>query len=610
MDLFNKKQVKIRRAVENIVPPNETLKMFKDVFGDASRMMKCTVGPSGGNTLITEPYAETPVFPTKDGFRVMNNHVYDDIPYEATFRMIRDLSIVVNQQVGDGTTSVVIIADAIYNGMIEFLKKNKDITPYGVKNIFDLILKEVSTILDREYIKDIKDLDIKERIKIYEKIATIAANNDSRIGRTVAGVYEKSGSDYTYIDIQESMVENDIMDVNVGFEITSGYIDRHMVTNADGITCEYTNPVYLIIDGPLIAEDLPSLQQWVAWSLEVNVPLVIIAAEYQKEIFDFFVRCRTTGFNVPTKNGIATIRAPILAIILDTRSEYGMSRLHDLECALGAKALTTNNGKLMEPPKNITDFKLLVGRSDSVLSKPHYIRIRGGAGSRAERDARIAEINRDIEASRDTYQHGIMEAGRIETLRRRAGMLQGEMHIIKVGGDSYKEKKNRALIFEDAVMTVKNSIKYGITLGGNVSIYRAIMYNIDTIVNNIINELSNGTFNIMIGATDAKLRKVIKAILHVIAEGSLAAFKAVFDNATGNTKFKREIFNEIKYGRTCKTYNILSDNFEEFKGNDIPSLVSPGNMDKEILRAIFSILGLFLTSNQLVTVHTKKDNKV
>jgi hypothetical protein len=544
----------------------------------------------------------------------MNNHLYDDIPDEATFRMVRDLSGVMNQEVGDGTTSVVIIAAAIYKAMMAYLDKNKDITPYGVKNIFDIILKEVSSLLDAKYIYDIKALPYEEKVKIYEKIATIAANNNSQIGNNVATAYIKSKSDYTYIDIQESMNEKDIMDVNIGFEITSGYIDRHMVTAADGITAEYTNPLYLIIDGPLIAEDLPPLQQWIAWSLEINQPIVIIAAEYHKEIFDFFVKCRTTGFNMPTKNGIVRVQVPLLAIILDTKTEYGMSRLQDLECALGAKALTTQNGKLMEPPNTIQDFHLIVGRSESVLSKPHYIRIRGGGGSREVRDARIKEIEQMIATSIDSAQHGILEAGRIEMLRRRAGMLQGEMHIIRVGGDSYKEKKNRSLIYEDAVMAVKSAVKHGITLGGNVSIYHAIQKNKAGICHRILKELKTGTHNIMINGNDNKLTKIIFDILDIIAEHSLEAFKAVFDNASHNTKYKKQIFNEIKNAYPVRTYNLIKNEFEWFpqdKFNEhIPDLISPGNMDKEILRSCFSILGLFLTSNQLITVHTKRDNKL
>jgi chaperonin GroEL (HSP60 family) len=633
MSFFNKKQIKIKRATENIIPPLDALKMFGDVFTDASNMMKCTIGPAGGNTLVTEPYASTPIFPTKDGFRVMNNHLYDDIPYEATFRMVRDLSSAVNQEVGDGTTSVVIIAAAIYRRMAAYLEKHKEITPFGVKNIFNEILERVSALIQKNYVATFNSLPHELKVKIYEKIATIAANNDSHIGKTVAEAYAKSGSDYTYIDIQESLSNEDIMDVNLGFEITTGYIDRHMVTNADGITAEYTNPFYLIVDGPLISEDLPSLIKWVEWSLDINTPLVIIAAEYHKEIFDFLVRCRTSGISIETGEGIVQVRAPILAVMLNTNSQFGMSRLHDLECALGAKALTTNNGKLMEPPQTIDDFRLLVGRSDSVISKPHYIRIRGGGGSRIERDARIAEIEREIASCQDSAQHGIAEAGHLETLKRRAGMLQGEMHCIRVGGDSYKEKKNRALIYEDAIMAVKNAIKHGIVLAGNMSIYGAIKINFSHLKYDIADKFSSNTYNIMIAATQRKLEKVIGDILTIIAEESLAAFKAVLDNASDNKFLKRSILKRMKHSQCA--YNILSNKYECFRTrelsmiyetyknttpnaieyiseNFVPNLISPGNMDIEILRSTFSILGLFLTSNQLVTVILGKDrsNKI
>jgi hypothetical protein len=121
----------------------------------------------------------------------------------------------------------------------------------------------------------------------------------------------------------------------------------------------------------------------------------------------------------------------------------------------------------------------------------------------------------------------------------------------------------------------------------------------------------------MINATDLKISKVIDEVLDIIAEQSLAAFRAVFDNATNNNSLKRKIFNKIKYSKDCLTFNLLKNRYESFSNLDsgikieeVPDLISPGNMDKEILRSTFTILGLFLTSNQLITVHTKKDNKV
>jgi hypothetical protein len=278
----------------------------------------------------------------------------------------------------------------------------------------------------------------------------------------------------------------------------------------------------------------------------------------------------------------------------------------------------------------MTDFHLLVGRSDSVTSKPHYIRIRGGGGSRAERDARIAEIERDIAASSDSAQHGVLESGRIEMLKRRAGMLQGEMHIIRVGGDSYKEKKNRALIYEDAILAVKSSIKHGVTLGGNVSIHHAIRSNKKELSSVMMSNIYNEAPNIMINMTYPKMLKIVNDILDIIANESLSAFRAVCDNASRNKRFKKSIFKYIKSAETCVNFNLLKNRFECFghcdttigphiklvNGDtpiwqeDFPDLMAPGNMDKETLRAIFSILGLFLTSNQLITVLTKRDNKV
>jgi hypothetical protein len=170
-------------------------------------------------------------------------------------------------------------------------------------------------------------------------------------------------------------------------------------------------------------------------------------------------------------------------------------------------------------------------------------------------------------------------------------------------------------------MATKNTIKHGITLGGNVNIYHAIVNSRPTLCTNIIHNLKTETHNIMIDINDIKLMHVIYDVLDIIAKNSLAAFKAVFDNAIPSKRVKRKIFKEIKESYPLKTFNLIKNEFEGFdfgQNNDvvdvckntIPDLISPGNMDKEILRATFSILGLFLTSNQLITVHTKKDNKL
>ena len=637
-------QITIPRAKENIVTPSEKRRVELDVFGDLSKMICNTIGPAGGNTLVTEPYATTPIFPTKDGFRVMNNHNYDDIYYESIYRIIRDICGRMNTAVGDGTTSGIPIGNNLYRKLIGYMSKHRELTPFGVKKILDEILKTVCDVLKNNgYVQNISELSKECRVEIYRKIATISANNDSYIANMVAEAYAASDSPETFIDIQQATGEEDSVDKDLGFELTSGYLIRHMANNADGVTAEYDKPLYLLIDGPLLDHDVNALKQFIEWGcINQGFPMVVIASEFSKNAMDFFVKCRTA---YPVGRNGQLVKLPVLAMIVNTMSEYGIARMGDLEAALGAKSIQTNTGRLQNCPNNEQEFLALCGRSDNITMKPHYARIRGGAGTPEERKARIDELEQLVKQASDGGTKGLMEMGRIEMLKRRIGMLRGEMHCIHVGGDSFKEKQSRALIFEDAVMAVRACVVNGVTLGGNVSIKHAIMHHRDDIVSAIMKSLYDGqTHNVLIGGSMMKVEKTIDALLDIVAEASTSAFRAVFANATTDKKFIKNCFADFyqdpEYPRT---YDLIKGRFQMFPrcGNtkfndtpnqilettklfgkdqdaeiikyvkdDLPSLMVPGNTDTELLRSVFSILGLFLTSNQLMSVHVQKENKI
>lgn len=630
MNLFNKKieshQISTPRATENIIPPKEMKKVISDVFDDLSRMIAYTIGPCGGNTLVTEPYALTPIFPTKDGFEVMNNHIYNDIPYESIYRVIRDISGRMNEAVGDGTTSGVIIAADLYKRITKYLANHKDITPYGAKKLLDVIYdKLVEEFKSYNYVVDTSKLSIDEKVKVFKKIATISANNDSDIGGKVASVYEKSQSEYTFVDIQDSSNENDVIETNLGFELTSGYILRHMANNADGITAEYSDPLFLLVDGPITPEDTPQVEKMIETAcVRLQRPFVIFASEFCKECMDMFVHFRT-AYPMQDKTGRqVAIKLPILAIMLNTGSEYGISRIQDLEACLGAKAIQTNTGRMQNCPTTDQEFMLLVGRADSIKCVPYYTRIRGGAGTQAERQARIDEIERLIKENADAAQHGTFEQSRIDMLRRRAGMLKGEMHCIKVGGNSYKEKKTRHMIYDDAVQAVKACVNNGISLGGNVSISHCINHHKDEIIDAVMNTVTapGTTYNVMINSTPDKLRRAVECILNIVSESSLAAFKAVFNNATNNKRWVNKIFKTIKTSDSVCTYNLISGKTETLENvsknisnqstdvlPEFPDLIVPGNTDSELLKSVFCIIGLFITSNQLISLIPQSNSK-
>lgn len=614
---FTDHQINVARANENIVPPKQMKKIISDVFNDLSNMIRYTIGPAGGNTLVTEPYASTPIYPTKDGFTVMNNHIYDNPTYESIYRIVRDISGRMNQELGDATTSSVVIAADFYKRITKFLSKHKEITPYGIKNILDVVYKYLSEYLKKETTINIEDLNKNIKIEIYRKIATIAANNDSSIGDLIAEAYEKAHSDEPFIDIQQSLNSETTIETDVGFELPYGYNLPYMANMSDGVTAEYDHPVFLLVSGPLLDKSIQQLKTWINWVAEDPQnprPLVIFAEEFSKDILDYLTLCRT-GITRTINGRPVLVKLPVLSICFNMSSEYGAWRVDDLEAILGAKALKTNNGNLIVTPSNAPELFMMLGRADHVISKFGFTRIRGGAGDMELRKGRIAEIKKMMESNKDYEQHGMVAKGRFEMMRHRISMLEGEMQIIKVGGDSYKEKTNRHLIFDDATCAVKACIKHGITLGGQVSVPNVINTYRNNLLNDIFNDLTNTKTvkNVGINISNNKLMSIIEQILNIISVSSQAAFKAVFENASNDKFWIRKIFKHIANSSVPETYNLITNKYEKLDGvfdnvfvGEIPDLIVPGNTDTECLKSAFSIINLFLTSNQLISLMVKQ----
>ena len=614
-----KHQLDVKRAKENIVPQKQMFRIIRNVLDDLSRTVKPTLGPAGGNTLITEPYASVPIYPSKDGFTVMNDHIYDNPVYESIYRVCRDISGRTNQELGDGTTTCSVNAANFYKRIEKYVRRHREITPYGIKNIIDATHEVLTDKFRSKYIINISELPKSSRIEIYRKIATIAANNDSTYGDIVAETYEKSRTDEPYINVQKSYDENTVVETDIGFEMPYGYNLSYMANSADGITAEYDNPLFLLVRGPLYNKSLDYLKMWIKWVTEDPTsprPLVIIAESFSQEILDYLTLCRT-GITRNYNGQRVLVKLPILSICISMSNEYGSWRVEDLEATLGAKALKTNNGNLIVTPSNAQELFQMLGRAEHVESKFGFTRIRGGAGDRELRDGRIAEIKKIIANNKDSAQHGIQAVARLDMLRHRISMLEGEMQIIKVGGDSEKEKRNRKLIFDDAICAVKACVKNGIILGGQVNVQHCINRYKNELIEETYNKLTvpGKVKNIGVRMNSDKLRKIISDVLDIISISSTTAFKAVFENAIPDKKWIRKLFKEFSNQKQYahpKTYNLITDKFEEFTFTNsdntsidvskVPDLIVPGNTDIETLKSEFSILGLFLTSNQLMSV--------
>ena len=318
-------------------------------------------------------------------------------------------------------------------------------------------------------------------------------------------------------------------------------------------------------------------------------------------------------------NGKPTlVKLPVLAIQINMNYSGGLAQLSDLEACLGAKALPTKNGKLHDcpnpqDPNSLSTLLAYVGRADSVKSQYAHTYFKGGAGSDSEKAGRIAELEKLMAEAQESAQHGIMQRINYDNLKKRMGTLRGELHCIKVGGDSFKEKENRVEIFRDAVLAVKACCNNGITLGGNVSINACIKRNKADIVKEIVDIIeSNPRENIGINICKKDILKAVEDILDVVSKSSQAAFRQVFKNATKNKHWINSIFKSfdenakkgvlLTYNLITNTEECLDTNIDNFNISFIPDLIVPGNTDIETLRSVFAIVGLFITSNQLLSV--------
>jgi chaperonin GroEL len=594
----------IDKTNDNIVNREEYEKTALGVFGRMAEIVSNTLGVAAGDTMIFDYSSQTPLSPSKDGFRNALSIKFSEPVHELIARAIKDVSLKVNIDVGDGTTSVMIVAHELYKRLLEYRNKSRiKLSPYGLNNLLKIIERVIVTNLKKPefgYIIKPVELDRSRRFEVYDHVATIAANNDETLGKTVSEIYKKHEKESLFINVTRSNTEEDIIDTDTGFEFPAGHIVRHMATESDGITCEYDNPLFLMIDGPLIGNDLPSLQAFIEnTAIESGMPLCIMASEYSAEVINYFIQLRS-GVERPSGQ---VIRAPVVAIIVNTGNAIGNERLRDLEAALGAKALPTNNGKLINPPKDHMGLLRLCGRAKKITTMPYFCKIIGAAADQAEVEGRVEEIEKELREKVAIGGDNILAMERAETLKSRIAMLRGEMCIYRVGGKTVKEKESRKYLIEDAVYATKSALKHGVTLAGNVSIPHLVKWRKELLIEAVMDELSKVATNFLLGGEgDRSRRKVIGDVLEIVAKAFESAYQMALYNAVLDWTKVKDLYRVLLDKEAGpENYNLLTGERKTLDKFDLPELLAPGNVDIAILNATFGVVGTFITSTQLMT---------
>ncbi|RRN63917.1 chaperonin GroEL [Caulobacter sp. 602-1] len=403
-----------------------------DILADA---VKVTLGPKGRNVVIDKSFGAPRI--TKDGVSVAKEIELKDKFENMGAQMLREVASKTNDLAGDGTTTATVLAQAIVREGSKAVAAGMN--PMDLKRGIDLGVSAVVADLKSHARKISANTEIAQ-------VGTISANGDEEIGRILAEAMEKVGNEGV-ITVEEAKSLATELEVVEGMQFDRGYISPYFVTNNDKLRVELDDPYILIHEKKLsnLAALVPLLEKVV----QSGRPLLIIAEDVEGEALATLVVNKLRG-----GLKVAAVKAPGFG---DRRK----AMLEDIAVLTAGNVVSEELGTKLE-----TVTVEMLGRAKKVTIDKDNTTIVDGAGQRGEIDARVAQIRRQIEDTTSDYDR--------EKLQERLAKLAGGVAVVRVGGATeveVKEKKDRV---DDALHATRAAVEEGILPGGGVALLRAL----------------------------------------------------------------------------------------------------------------------------------------
>src|SRR6202050_1245343 len=402
-----------------------------DILANA---VKVTLGPKGRNVVLDKSYGAPRM--TKDGVTVAKEIELEDKFENMGAQMVREVASKSSDFAGDGTTTATILAQAIVKEGSKAVAAGMN--PMDLKRGIDLAVEAVVADLK----KNSKNVTSNEEIA---QVGTISANGDVEIGKFLADAMKKGGNEGV-ITVEEAKSLETELEVVEGMQFDRGYISPYFVTNADKMRVEFDDAYILINEKKLsqLNELLPLLEAVV----QSGKPLVIIAEDVEGEALATLVVNRLRG-----GLKVAAVKAPGFG---DRRK----AMLQDIAVLTGGQAISEDLGIKLE---NVT--LAMRGKAKKVMIDKENTTIVNGAGKKSDIEGRIAQIKAQIEETTSDYDR--------EKLQERLAKLAGGVAVIRVGGATEVEVKERKDRVDDAMHATRAAVEEGIVPGGGVALLRA-----------------------------------------------------------------------------------------------------------------------------------------
>jgi chaperonin GroEL len=397
--------------------------------------VRVTLGPKGRNVILDKSYGAPRI--TKDGVTVAKEIELEDKFENMGAQMVREVASKTSDQAGDGTTTATVLAHAIVREGAKAVAAGMN--PMDLKRGIDLAVEAIVDDLQ----KNSKNVTSNEEIA---QIGTISANGDAEIGRFIADAMKRVGNEGV-ITVEEAKSLETELEVVEGMQFDRGYISPYFVTNADKMRVDMEEPYILIYEKKLsgLQELLPLLEAVV----QTSKPLLIIAEDVEGEALATLVVNKLRG-----GLKVAAVKAPGFG---DRRK----AMLEDIAILTGGTMVSADLGIKLE---NVTINML--GRAKKMTIDKENTTIVSGAGKKADIQARIAQIKAQVEETTSDYDR--------EKLQERLAKLAGGVAVLRVGGATEIEVKERKDRVDDAMHATRAAVEEGVLPGGGVALLRGI----------------------------------------------------------------------------------------------------------------------------------------
>ena len=509
-----------------------------DILNNA---VKVTLGPKGRNVILDKSYGAPRI--TKDGVAVAKEIELEDKFENMGAQMVREVASKTNDLAGDGTTTATVLAASIMKEGLKLVAAGMN--PMDLKRGVDIAVAAVVKDIERRS----KKVQTSEEIA---QIGTVAANGDKTIGKMIADAMKKVGNEGV-ITVEEAKSLETELDVVEGMQFDRGYLSPYFITNAEKMVAELED-VYLLIHEKKLSSLQPLLPLLEA-VVQAGKPLVIIAEDIEGEALATLVVNKLRG-----GLKVAAVKAPGFG---DRRK----AMLEDIAILTGGTMIAEDLGIKLE---NVTLDML--GKAKRVRIEKENTTIIDGAGKTSDIEGRIAQIKAQVEETTSDYDK--------EKLQERLAKLAGGVAVIRVGGSTeveVKEKKDRV---DDAMHATKAAVEEGIVAGGGVALLRAKA---------AIGKLSDDNQDVQSGINI--VLKALEAPIRQIAENSGVEGSIVVGNVLANKS--------QTYGFDAQT--------EQYVDMLSAGIVDPAKVVRVALQDAASVAGLMITTEAMVAEAPKKN---